>query len=351
LGGFFFTSKFGWPRTRFIGCELLPCPPPPSFAEREQDSLAFYGEGTFAITDIFSLTAGLRWTEEDITDRGNAEIGGVFISEENEGTFDKTTPRISLQAQAMENLMVYVSYSEGFRSGGHNNRILPGLPNNGFLAYGPETLESFEIGMKSQFFNDRLQLNAAVFWQDWDDIQVETIPPGELQNFFQNAADGESNGFEIEAVALIGEGWRFNVAVGYVDAKYTELDPGVLLDGSVNLDTPFAEAPEWTYTIGGQWDYNLASAGSLTTRIDWGWMDKRQLNAGLNLAILDDSVGLLRARIAYQTRNDRWEIAAFGNNLTDERYFLTGLNGANFINASAQYARQREWGLTVAVNF
>lgn len=352
LGGFFFTSEFGWPRQRFIACELmlsfLPCPPPVSFAKREQDSVAVYGEGTFAITDIFSLTAGLRWSEEDITDLGFAEIGGVLISEQEEGTFDEVTPRISLQAQATENLMAYVSYSEGFRSGGHNNRILPTVPNNGFLPYGPETLQSYEIGIKSQFFNDRLQLNAAFFLQDWEDIQVEKIPPGELQNFFLNAGTGEADGFEIEVIALIGEGWRFNVAVGYVDAAYTELDPGV---DSVTLDTPFAEAPEWTYTIGGQWDYSPGFGGLLTTRVDWGWMDKRQLNAGLGLAIQDESVGLLRARMVYQTPNGRWEVAGFGNNLTDERYFLTGLNGANAINATAQYARQREWGLTVAVNF
>lgn len=345
LGGFYFASEYTEHRTRFLACELRPqCPGPLLTSVREVDSFATFMEATWALNDIFRLTGGVRFSREDIDDFGSDGA----ISGANSSRFEKTTPRASIQVQLSEDVMTYAGYSKGFRSGGNNNRVFPGLPNNGFLPYGPETLESYEIGLKSQFLERRLQLNLAVFKQDFADIQVETIPPGELSNFYLNAGEGKADGFEIEGVALIGNSLRLDAAVGYVDAGYTSLAPGVT---EVTLDTPFADAPEWTYSVGAQWEHSPRFGGLLTTRVDWGWQDERQINASRDFAIPAAPYGLLRARVTYDDPAGRWSVAVFGTNLTEERYLLTGYAGAGQAIPTAQYGPPAEWGLTVSVTF
>jgi iron complex outermembrane receptor protein len=366
LGVFYLNSRNEFARVRNVGCELgvLPSPPAPAVVRRfvcpgaqsfetiDVESVAVYGEATYGINEIFSLTGGLRWTSEDTEDFGSQIRPPPYIEGSNSGNNTKVTPRVILRAEWTEDLMTYFSYSEGFRSGGHNARVITTLPDNGFLPFEPETLTAYEIGVKSQFFDDRLQVNIAGFIQDWDDMQVEqnlTLPPTFIpQNFFQNAGSGKSDGFEMEVVALLGAGWRFNAGLGYIDAGYTELDPAIV---SLTLDTPFAEAPEWNYNLGAQWDYQPSFGGALTTRVDWGWQDDQQVNADRSNAVRDNSFGLLRANMTYELPGGRWTVSVFGTNLTNERYLLSGLSGVGQTLPTGTYGRQREWGVSVTYEF
>jgi iron complex outermembrane recepter protein len=358
LGVFYFASEYSMVRNRFIACELgaaafppvpvsissrFRCPGDDITEIRETDSFAGYGEATYDFNKVYSLTAGLRWSREDIFDFGST----AGVTGAKDGTFEKVTPRVSLQAQWTDDLLIYVSYSEGFRSGGQNNRVVPGFPDAGFRPYDPETLESYEIGLKWQTFDDRLRVNVAGFSQDWKNIQLPTVPPASITDFILNAGSGKVEGFELEATARVGAELQFNISAGHIRSGYEKLDPGVT---EVTLDTPLSGAPEWTFGLGAQWDQQLSFGGSFATRIDYGWQDERLLKAG-PLGVKDDAYGMLRARATYVAPGGGWSFSVFGTNLTDERYLLTGFGGVGQILASGTYGRPREWGADISITF
>ena len=122
-----------------------------------------------------------------------------------------------------DDTMLYASYSKGFKAGGWTTRLSVPIPNIDDAAFGPEESASYELGLKSRFFDDHVQANLAVFWTDYTGIQLQ-IQEG-ASPVSQNAGDAELKGAELEVEAIIGGGFSVNVAAGFIDAQYTKLRP------------------------------------------------------------------------------------------------------------------------------
>ncbi|MGQ0835289.1 MAG: TonB-dependent receptor [Gammaproteobacteria bacterium] len=179
----------------------------------EVEQNALFGEATFKLADRWTLLAGLRWSEADLQSiqatlhgfvpSGPAPVAGTQIGTTVNGNAvglvtqddSSTRPKISLSWQATDDVLLYTLYSEGFRVGGINNGnqpFAPGIP----ATFDSDELTNYEIGIKSRWLDDRLQVNATMFTIDWDDIQVEPRDPAGNIPFTTNGGAATVTGLE-----------------------------------------------------------------------------------------------------------------------------------------------------------
>lgn len=342
----------------------------------DTDGWAIFGDVNIELTDALTLTFGARQHDQTEIEGALAHVpgvtapkpppntphtGGSLFSDVRLGaesvSFDQDTYRMSLQMQFNDDIMGYISYSEGFDSGGVSSPTIDGVEV--FIPYDPQTLENTEIGIRSDLLDGALRLNATVFSSDYTNIQA----PGVVFDsrgvqlptlVTTNVGKAKAEGVELELTVVPTDNLMFNVNVGSLDTAYTQIAPGTLF---ISTSTEFQQAPESTYNVGMQYNATLSNGGSLTTRVDYSYTDQfwRSLSF-LRMssysppipASYDESgdLGTVNARVTYQPPNQDWSLSVFGTNLTDEYLlnsgFFHGIWGYDF----ATVARPREAGVT-----
>lgn len=313
------------------------------------------------ITDKLILTLGGRYTKEEkeaINVVGHfAQVAcpslpilpGCDFSDKEE--WNSFSPKAGLQYFVNDDVQLYGSWTKGQRSGGYNIRV--SSPANSPGPYDEEEVEAFEIGMKSTWMDGRLRLNAALFHNQYDDLQRTLTVPGEF-GFSQrivNAAEATFQGVEIDIAAAITDSFIVTLSGGYIDASYDSFE-GLDLDGDAVADPEGAKAldlphvPELTYTLSATYDHNLHS-GYLSFNGSYMWTDERAAD-DLNTIKLDD-YALLDASVSYTFANEDWKITAFGKNLTDEEWFSNGFTLSFTSYTFVQ--RHRTFGVEVSYEF
>jgi len=317
---------------------------------------AVFSEWTGKFNNL-SLTLGGRYTSEDNTTVYNTPPatslicctrvntltpGGPRLVEPYSDTFTNFTPRASIQYQWTPDVMTYFTYSKGFNAGGFNTTF------QAALAFLPETLTNYEIGFKSDFFDQRVRLNAAVFRGDWDKIQVSILAPiGQTVILArQNAGKGVVEGIESQVTFAATDDLVLNASVGYLSTKYTDLGnaPGL------SLNTPFPYSPKLTYTVGSQYQMWLNN-DSVTFRADYTWVGKTETNIDPRFTVPQKGYGLLNARATYRPDDANWSVALYGTNLTNQFYTNQALNITQEGWAFGQAGRPRELGVTFTAQY
>ncbi len=314
----------------------------------ETVSYAFFGEGTYDLSDRLSATFGLRYTRDDKEFSYLAEQAVMPTSDLfNADDWDAWTPRFSLAFQARPELMLYLSASRGFKSGGFNGRPQqrPALD-----PFDPETVWTYEVGFKRGSYGRGLTLNGTAFYSDYEDIQfAASLDVGGVPVFVtQNAGSAEILGFELEATAQPATGLTLSAAVGYNDNELTELDPGVSANLKENGVLP--KSPEWTLNASIQYAFEAGAIGDVIARADWSYRDDVFNDVQNTPAVSQEAYDLLGARILVAP-SERWEVALFGTNLTDETYLETGFATGAFGPNIGIPARPREWGVSARFLF
>ncbi|MGB1850213.1 MAG: TonB-dependent receptor [Candidatus Micropelagos thuwalensis] len=334
-------------------------------SEIEHDTLGVFAEIDYMMTDQLKLTVGARYTEEskDVTFNAigscyldfsscpgrtadpNAGLTSDDINLQVGGDFDDTTPKVALTYFVNDDVNVYASYTEGFRSGSFDARA---RTRDSFLNSrpGPETVESFELGFKSLLNDDKLLLNVAVFSAKYDDIQKLALEPceinlttctsGQIQRLI-NAAEATIEGIEIETKAFVTDSLVLEGALGYTDAGYDSFS-GFDADGTPGYDPvtdpaaaaalPFERVPELTYTVAASYNVPMASGSELDFRVSYAFTDDFTNNATGTAAIATESYGLLDASVSYTRDSDGLKLTLFGKNITDEEYHDFALDNA-----------------------
>jgi iron complex outermembrane receptor protein len=230
------------------------------------DAYAVFGEGTWKANDIFSLTAGIRGTIEKkrfvfdnkvIDDDRN--VVSQSIAGEAEKTWKALTPKVSVQAQWTPNLLNYLTWSRGFKSGGFDNRAtrldLATLPFN------PEKVSTYEGGLKATLFGRALRSNLAVFYNDYTDLQVSFYDPAYVGSRRGNAGKAHSWGVELENDLRLSDRFSVQASGGYLKAVYDDYKGaggnGVDADGN-----PLTNAPKYSLSGGATYDLPLGASGS-----------------------------------------------------------------------------------------
>jgi iron complex outermembrane receptor protein len=314
---------------------------------------AAFAHMTYDVTPDLALTVGGRWSYEKKT----YFIDSVFPNSGKVATppttdsqnWDKFTPKLGLDYRVNEDVLLYASWSKGFKSGGWNPRPLQPAE---FRRYAPENLTAYEVGMKSRLLDNRMTLNVAGFYSQYRDVQLisNSVSPdnGSLVITLENAGDVDLYGFEAEIVARPVAGLDLNLGVGYLHNEYERLDSSVGYSPANKLP----QAPEWTLNAGIQYTHMLPNdGGSLLARLDGSYRSKTYHDPQNSLAITEGGYGLLNLRIAYTSPDEVWQLAGFVTNLMDEEYYTSAEYVPSFGFYNGVVGRPREWGLSLSANF
>jgi iron complex outermembrane receptor protein len=324
----------------------------------DNTSAAVFGEATFALGDRVSITGGLRFTrDEKRVDISNYRTGGVpaaLVAPRAERAFRELSPRLILEYRPVEDVLTYASFSKGFKSGGFNGRY--GAPLPGPTSFEPEQVTSYEIGAKTEWFGRRLRANAALFRSFYDDVQVLVFDGGIPRTI--NAAEGRISGFELELTALVASRLRVQASYGWLDAGYTRLDPAVIGSFGTPIVNPlalgyrFVNSPRNTAAAAAQYELPLGRWGLMTLRGDLLSRSATANDAVNTPELIQPEVTTVNARLTIAPREGRWSASAFATNLTDRRYFTSGVaDEPGFGQVEINAAPPREWGVSVAVSF
>jgi outer membrane receptor protein involved in Fe transport len=288
---------------------------------------AIFGELTWEVSERWSITAGGRFYDNKVhavdASDGFANSGPSSYDEKQSET--GFNPKVLVQAQINKNLNLYTSAAKGFRIGGVNGNLPPGLcgpeldelgidPSNA-TTYDSDTLWSYELGFKSSLADNRVTFNGAAFFIDWSNIQQLNRLACGFQ-FTQNAGKAESKGFELELMAAPVRGLTLSLGVGYTKAEITD-DGGV---AGVSEGDKIQGVPDWTFNAGTQYVWPVSAGWEGLVRADLNhYGDSYSSNNATSAAEqrLREAWTALNLRAGLM--NERWELTLFVDNVTDER--------------------------------
>jgi iron complex outermembrane recepter protein len=338
---------------------------------------AFFGQLTIAALDKLDVTLGFRFTTDDgrfteylpadafrspvpgMETPGDAFAVASVISDVDRFDFGTvSTPKLAVSYELTDDLFLYASYAEGFTSS--EIRSPPGLPP---IVLDPEVIRTRELGVRSTWFDRQLRVNATAFSSRWEGLRVQKLvpnpnDPSQVSTLSIPTDDGVAagEGLELELAYAPTDRWQLDFALGLLDTEY--LDIGIPAANGTGLQPsiPFAYAPEMSYSLGLRHLLPFTRGGSLAFMGAYGWMDEYQRAPanqfqpknpdGSNKP--EPAYGVLNARVVYEPARGRWQVSAFGTNLTDEWYINGGIDvgfhqGYDF----ATVGRRRELGVGV----
>ncbi|MCC7412483.1 MAG: TonB-dependent receptor [Gammaproteobacteria bacterium] len=308
-------------------------------AAQTTTSWAVFAQGNVYVTERLRLTLGGRytWEEKEFEATPITFPVGSLGSATDDESWAEFTPRAGLDFQWNDNVLLYTSYAEGFKSGGYNGRA--GTVTS-VGPYEPEFITTYEIGFKSEWFERRLRLNGAAFYNDYEDLQVELLraaPGGTGQEtVVENVAAAETYGFELELLARPVQALTLRGTFGVLEAKYEEFVADIGLGGVTdNSDLEMRKAPSVQYSIGASYARPFADAGTLLLDLNYRWVDELHTTTQNFDFGVRPSVGNLDAAIGLEGVSGTWKLSVFGRNLTDERYIIDALAAGPLLSFSS----------------
>jgi iron complex outermembrane recepter protein len=266
---------------------------------------------------------------------------------------DNTDYRVALSYDVGDTTMIYGQLATGYKAGGNNAR--PFFPSQ-LNAFTPETLDSFEVGLKT-VIGGQLRLNAAVFMNDYTEIQLPSTvctwaPPTQQtpcasQN---NVGDAEVYGLEVEAEWHAGDQFTLDASLSTLNFEYQTIDTTATAV-TLGMITPYT--PESKWSLGAQYEIPFSGGGSITPRLDVSYTDSVYANAVNAPTNFIDDYTLFNARLTWRSADDSWQVALEGTNLTDEYYYVTlfDLTGGAAGYIHGQPSRPREWAMNFRRSF
>ena len=331
----------------------------------DNSSVAVYGQADWRpamFDDRLTVSLGARWTEED-KDQYIDHPG--FFTAETDDTFDNVSPTVALSWSFTDDITAYARYAQGWKSGGFNGEA---SSEEGFLeGYDDEEADSYEVGLKSLVWNDRLQLNAALFYNEITDFQLSVFEGAAAASLVASIPEFETQGGELEMVALLTEDFRVNLAYGYLDAEYSKFPRDFTLFDKDDAGIPYS--PEHTLTVGMDWTLARTGWGSWDLHVDASYTDDYVpfIDPDQVATSQIDDRTLVNARLAWSEipvdENGALVIALWGQNLTDEDYRINTIpfggvdqrvdpNGGSGVGWTTSYfGAPRTYGIELTYSF
>jgi iron complex outermembrane receptor protein len=341
--------------------------------ELTTESAAAFTGWTFDLSDALSISGGLRYTDETKGFQGTvmnlfpatlpdpnplptlatSEGGPLFVfSRPFEQSFSALTGSASAQYEWTDNIMTYVSFSQGFKSGGFNQRYNAPPPGNLPVAFDEETVETWELGFKTDL-SDTLRVNGAAFMSQYTDIQL-IYRQGVVPLLF-NAGDASIDGFELEFSWAPISDLIVDGGMSYLDDSFDSIrtfaDPGI--SGDVTLRSSLPMTPEWQANLGAAYTMRLGSAFELIPQANVSYTDAQYFDvANTPLVAQSDGVVVADAAMRLRSMQSGWEFTLGVENLSDELYPVQGnASLATLGYAEMIYARPRSWYLGASYDF
>jgi iron complex outermembrane recepter protein len=368
IGAYYFTEK---------GSDPLVVEFPSSFGILYQDqahvdnsSIAGYAQGTMKLTEKLSLTAGARYTRDKkefntdqylITGAASPIVFGApagtlvplvprdsLVSQ----SFTDTSPHASLDLKLLRDLLLYASYSKGFKSGGFNLRYVS--PRSNVLPFDPEKVTACEAGIKTVFLDHRVRVNLAAFSNNYDDIQL-TVFENLGAPVTLNAGDARIRGGELELSAAPVAGLELTYNLGYLDAKYLRINASPALVSTpeqvISTRTRLQKTPRTQQDVAVDYRFKAGASGTVQLHADWRFTADTYNDAQNSAFLFQKAWSVGNASMGYAPASARWSVRLFVDNITDERYIVSGDSNYGIGFHEAEYNRPREWGVAGKVSF
>lgn len=345
-----------------------------SFSDVSSFNYAVFGQATYRFSEQFALTAGLRYTQDDLefvhtrapginavtglpaTGPGISgnPAGGTIASGGNgtntsAGEIDNgnLSGKAVLQFTPSDDVLLYASYTRGYKGPAFNVFFNHTAPNNA-VPIDEETSDSFEVGLKSQFLDNRVQVNLSAFTVEYDGFQANNfiLLNGSVISNLTNAGTVSSTGFEADLLAVPVDGLTLRASAAYADAKVEEFNPNPLTNApNAQNGTRLPLAPEFTYTLGGS--YETAIGDSLRMYFDTNFRHLSSQFSDLGESGPIDSYGVWNASLGVSDSDDKYRLTFHIRNITDESYAL--LNVSNGQRLQIPREADRYVGVTLRV--
>lgn len=331
----------------------------------DTDSVALYGEGTWAFNDKLSLTAGLRYTDEtkeaDVLNQSYANanfVTPIFTSSDfrDEVSFSNVSSKLSLDYTTDNGTLIYGLVSRGFKSGGFNIRANVAAVPASANPFDDESVTSLELGVKAGLLDQTLFLNAAVFHNDYKDIQLSVFSAydsngdGVNDAFFgdfTNAGKATVSGVETEFQWLPSERWSIQGNLASLDAEYDEfITRGV----DVSDAQKFTNAPKLSGALSAQYNFDFLD-GTLSTRLGMSYQDKVYPTTDLSEAIAQKDYAIYNAGAIWRSPDSPWTVSLQASNIFDKEYRTTGYNIPVLGILTGFYGAPRTYSLSVGYQF
>lgn len=319
----------------------------------------------YDLSDRLRLTAGARYSENEKVFTFD-HPGLLSVPEPSVGSDDRIDWKLAIDYQLAADMMLYASVSTGFRPPGVSPRP---VTVNQLTPFDAEELTAYEVGLKSEFLDNRLRMNLAAFYSDYDKRltsvaafeclgvpnPVPTFDPSSCPDastiwFIYTTNPAEVQGIEAEFTFEPIDRLTFSASLGWIEFESKVTDPTAR--GYVHPD--WRVQPEWNASAGVQYTMPVSTAATLTARLDWFYQD--ELSRGRNSASAPealftvDGFSIVNGRLTLESPNSDWTISLAVTNLLDEYYYYNKFSGSGFA-LSAQPGRPREWALNVGRDF
>jgi iron complex outermembrane receptor protein len=333
-------------------------------------STAAYAQATFNATAKLRFAAGVRFTADHKDTSSIVFTSGCvgnYLQEYTTGTgacwapgpdantwasasrtWRHVDPRFEVDYQWTPALMTYASYSSGYQSGGFNTTPTPGQPANS--PYEQETIPSYELGLKSEWFDRRLRLNVAGFYQKFFNYQSSVLHlyNGVDVRTTTSAANAHEAGVELEADARPIPAMGLHGSFAFLDQAYDKIFAGAT---GLTLQTAINSAPKYAYSLSGDYGFDVGQ-GRLVLAADWRWVGTKASGTA-PAQVFTPPYGILGGNLTYTPPTAKWNLSLWAKNLLNTYYYnaySSGLNtgiGLTTVTPGAP----REFGATVTYNF
>jgi iron complex outermembrane receptor protein len=357
----------------------------------ETESLGVYGELSFDFTDRLRGTVGLRYTSDKkdfvISHNGTGRNGPVtnflldvpanwpdpndpstacaaqatpplfrctlgFSNVAADDSWNHLSYRASLQYSISDDVMVYGTISEAYKTGGYNGE--PQTPQDAVIPYNEETALNYELGMKSEWL-DRLRLNVTAFYVEYDDQQVNVFRAGAegfVTQAIDNAAESDVLGLELDYTWQVTDYFRLSGTYARLDAELKntvlQLGPGPASITDLSGNRP-NNVPEWTGTLVADLEFPLANGSRIALRADWRGRSSIFNDLENDPQFERPGTDIFGAQAAWLSADGRWEVALWGKNLSEDADVLNIGPPPPFLNdAPVQFGPPRTYGMTVS---
>ena len=316
-----------------------------TLTELDTTNYAFFGQATYTFWEKLGLTAGLRYENDKKEFKGNTynspDVMGTGITEvENEKTLKVWLPKFTVDYRFTRDVMSYASVARGYTAGSFNDLddSVLGVP------YDAEFSWNYEAGLKTAWLDNRLILNLAVFYIEWEDKQV-FIHTGATSALFKNATEATNKGFELEALVRPVPGLELVGGVGYTDAEYGQWESGEDYEGN-----KLEMAPEFSCNLAAQYRYTLSDSATLFCRLELQHVG--DFYHDLDNEREESAYNLVNTRVGYESefRGLNVSLYLWAKNLFDEEY-ATGAFGSDTMGWFARAGNPQTVGVTLACRF
>jgi iron complex outermembrane receptor protein len=286
---------------------------------------------------------------------GNTNPLRVYAPGVNHKKFNNFSPKFGIQLHPSDDVMLYGSYSAGYKTGGWTTRYT--TPQTTVSGFNPEKAKTFEVGVKSTLLNRRLQMNMSAFSTKYSGIQlnyqVGTSPT------IANVGDARIKGVEFEIVAKPVSVLTINSSLGYTDSRYTFLDPAVQVTSAPNsfqlgatVGGVLPKTPHWKANISPRVDLPIGSDGAEISLLgDLTYTSKQRNNVEGTILLNRPSTTIVNASLIYSAPGDRYTLSVGGTNLTNKRYVTSGSSIPASGVIDGTYSRPREWYARIGFKF